>query len=158
MANKPLAGVHRLVATTAPLRNNKNLRVIEEFRANGGFVTVRPPNGLLLLLHSRGARTGRECVTPLIYRKDGERYVVLASMGGWKTHPAWYYNLVANPQALIEVGSEVLAVNAVITEGEERERLFLLHAESYPQFAYYQRKTARVIPVIVLERGTAVAR
>jgi deazaflavin-dependent oxidoreductase (nitroreductase family) len=130
--------------------NTKNRRVIEEFRANGGVVTVTPPNGPILLLRTKGARTGRACLTPLIFRKDGDRYVVAASMGGWKTNPAWYYNLRANPQAAIEVGAVTLSVQAEVVTGEERDRLFELHAEAYPQFDYYQRKTRRVIPIIVL--------
>ncbi len=71
-------------------------------------------------------------------------------MGGWKTNPAWYYNLVANPEVTIEVGIETIEATAVVATGEERERLFALHAEAYPQFDYYQGKTKRVIPVIVL--------
>jgi deazaflavin-dependent oxidoreductase (nitroreductase family) len=130
--------------------NRKNRQVIEEFRANGGVVTVTPPNGPILLLHSAGARTGRELVTPLIFRQDGTSYVVAASMGGWKTNPAWYYNLVAHPDAWIEVGAAKLQVRAAIAEGPERERLFALHVEAYPQFDYYQGKTKRTIPVVVL--------
>ena len=130
--------------------NKKNRQVIEEFRANGGVVTVTPPHGPVLILHSAGARSGRECVTPLIYREGEGRYVVCASMGGWKRNPDWYFNLVAHPDAWIEVGSDVLRVTAVIATGAEREELFLRHAEEYPQFAYYQGKTSRVIPVIVL--------
>ena len=132
--------------------NRKNRQVIEEFRANGGIVTVTPPNGPVLILHSRGARTGRECVTPLIYRRDGDAYVICASMGGWRRHPDWYYNLAAHPDASIEVGTEVFAVTARITEGAERDDLYARHAEAYPQFDYYQGKTKRVIPVIVLTR------
>ena len=130
--------------------NKKNQQVIDEFRANGGVVTITPPHGPVLLLHTKGARTGRELVTPLIYRPEGDCYVVLASMGGWKTNPAWYYNLVANPGASIEVGMQTLDVTAVVAEGAERERLFVLHCEAYEQFAYYQGKTKRQIPVIVL--------
>lgn len=133
--------------------NQKNRQVIEEFRANGGIVTVTPPRGPVLLLHSRGARTGREYVTPLMYMEDGSRYVIFASMGGWRRNPDWYYNLVANPDASIEVGTEVLRVTAVVTEGEERDLLFARQAAEYPQFAYYQGKTTRKIPVIVLQRA-----
>jgi deazaflavin-dependent oxidoreductase (nitroreductase family) len=133
--------------------NQKNRQVIEEFRANGGIVTVTPPRGPVLLLHSRGARTGREYVTPLMYMEDGSRYVIFASMGGWRRNPDWYYNLVANPDASIEVGTEVLPVTAVVTEGEERDLLFARQAAEYPQFAYYQGKTTRKIPVIVLQRA-----
>ncbi len=135
--------------------NAKNRQVIEEFRANGGIVNVRPPNGPILLLHTLGAKSRRHLVTPLIYRSDGDDYVVLASMGGWKTNPAWYHNLVANPGAFIEVGTERVEVTAVIVQGEERDRLFVRHAEAYPQFDYYQRKTSRQIPVIVLRRRPA---
>src|SRR5688572_11132802 len=94
--------------------NAKNRQVIEEFRANGGVVSVRPPNGPILLLHTVGAKSGRHLVTPLIYRADGDDYVVLASMGGWKTNPAWYHNLVANPETFVEVGREQFAVTALI--------------------------------------------
>jgi deazaflavin-dependent oxidoreductase (nitroreductase family) len=138
------------VADPAVGVGSKNQQVIDEFRANGGVVTVTPPHGPVLLLHSKGARTGRELVTPLIYRPEGDSYVVLASMGGWKTNPAWYYNLVANPAASIEVGARTLDVMAVVVAGAERERLFALHCETYPQFAYYQGKTKRQIPVVVL--------
>ena len=130
--------------------NAKNRRVIEEFRANGGVVSVRPPNGPILLLHTRGARSGKSLVTPLIYRREGDSYVVLASMGGWKTNPAWYYNLCAHPEASIEVGASAFPVRAQVVEGEERGRLFALHAEAYPQFEYYRSKTRRQIPVILL--------
>jgi deazaflavin-dependent oxidoreductase (nitroreductase family) len=130
--------------------SKKNRQVIDEFRANAGVVLVQPPHGPVLLLHSFGARTGRELVTPLIYRPEGASYMVAASMGGWKTNPAWYYNLVAHPEASIEVGSETLPVTAVVAQGPERERLFALHCEAYKQFAFYQGKTKRVIPIVVL--------
>jgi len=115
-------------------------------------VTITPPNGPILLLHTTGAKTGRQCLTPLIYGMDGPRYVVLASMGGWKTNPAWYYNLVANPRVMIEVCAETFAATAVVAGGEERERLFALHAQAYPQFTYYQGKTRRRIPVVTIVR------
>ena len=129
---------------------SKNQQVIDEFRANAGVVSVTPPHGPVLLLHSKGARTGRELVTPLIYRPEGDSFVVAASMGGWKTNPAWYYNLVASPGASIEVGTRTLDVTAIVAQGAECERLFAVHCETYPQFAYYQGKTKRQIPVVVL--------
>jgi deazaflavin-dependent oxidoreductase (nitroreductase family) len=131
--------------------NKKNRQVIEEFRANGGIVTVNPPQGPVLILHSRGAKTARECETPLMYLEDGDRYVVFASMGGWRRNPDWYYNLVANPEAWIEVGTESIAITAVVMQGKARDELFARQAQAYPQFAYYQGKTTRVIPVIALE-------
>ena len=132
--------------------NQKNRQVIEEFRANGGIVLATPPRGPILIVHSKGARTGRECVTPLMYMQDGERYIIFASMGGARRNPDWYHNLVANPRASIEVGTETFAVIAAVTEGTERAHLFARQATAYPQFAYYQGKTKRSIPVIALER------
>jgi deazaflavin-dependent oxidoreductase (nitroreductase family) len=132
--------------------NQKNRQVIDEFRANGGTVTVTPPRGPILILHTRGARTGRPCETPLMYSRDGDRYVVLASRGGSAKNPDWYYNLLAHPEASVEVGGDTLTVTATVVQGEGRERLSQSHAEAYPQFAYYQSKTRRVIPVVVLGR------
>lgn len=139
------------------LVNQKNRQVIEEFRANSGVVTVTPPRGPVLLLHTKGARTGKDVLTPLMYMKDGERYVIFASKGGWKTNPDWYYNLLAHPGARIEVGTEVLDVVAREVHGGERSELFARQAAEYPQFAYYQGKTKRVIPVIVLEQQSEPA-
>ena len=132
--------------------NQKNQQVIQEFRASGGVVSVTPPRGPVLLLHTKGAKTGRDCLTPLMYLQDGDRQVIFASMGGWRRNPDWYYNLLANPEASIEVGAEVFGVTAVVIQGEERDRLFARQAKAYPQFAYYQGKTTRVIPVIALQR------
>ena len=131
--------------------NQKNRRVIEEFRANGGVVSVTPPRGPILLLHSKGAWSGKECLTPLMFIRDGERLVVFASKGGTRGNPDWYFNLVANPEASIEVGSEAFAVSAVIAEGEERDALFARQAADFPQFDYYEGKTRRTIPVVLLE-------
>lgn len=135
-----------------PILNKKNRQVIEEFRANGGIVTVTPPRGPILLLHSKGAKTSRECITPLMYLEDGARFVIFASRGGSGRNPDWYYNLAANPEASIEVGTEAFTVTASVVEGNERDSLFQRQAHDFPQFAYYQGKTKRVIPVISLER------
>lgn len=141
-----------------PPLNQKNRQVIEEFRANGGVVTVKPPHGPVLILHTLGAKSGRECVTPLIYREEEGRYVIAASMGGWKRNPDWYYNIVSRPHDVwIEVGTQVLRVEAVVTQGDERDELFRRHCETYRQFAFYQGKTTRVIPVIVLVPGEAIS-
>ena len=127
-----------------------NAKVIEEFRANGGRVGG-PFEGLpLLLLHHTGARSGAERVNPLAYARDGERYVVFASKAGAPENPAWYWNLRANPEAEIEVGTERLAVRAEDAQGQERERLYAEQAARVPQFAEYERKTDRAIPVVVL--------
>jgi deazaflavin-dependent oxidoreductase (nitroreductase family) len=127
-------------------------KIIEEFRQNQGKVGGFFSGMNLLLMTTKGAKSGKESVIPVAYTKDGEKYVVIASKGGAPTHPAWYYNLLANPEITVEVGSEKFTARAVNTEGQERERLFNQHATEYPQFNEYKAKTSRVIPVFLLER------
>lgn len=127
-----------------------NAKIIAEFRANEGRVGG-PFEGMpLLLLHHTGARSGAQRINPLAYQRDGERYVIFASKGGSPTNPAWYHNLKAHPEATIEVGEQTIPVSANEATGEERERLFRTQAERIPQFGEYERKTDRVIPVVVL--------
>jgi len=131
--------------------NDFNAKVIEEFRANAGRVGGMFEGMPVVLVHHRGARTGTERVNPLVYLKDGERYVVFASKGGAPTHPAWYHNLLANPRTEIEVGTETIPVEATEATGEERDRLFEEQKRAQPQFAEYEQKTGgRAIPVVVL--------
>ena len=104
--------------------NDFNRRVIEEFRANEGKVGGMFQGAPVLLLTSTGARSGQARTTPVVFTRDGARYVIIASKGGAPTNPAWYHNLRANPDATIEVGTETIPVRASITEGPERDRLF----------------------------------
>jgi deazaflavin-dependent oxidoreductase (nitroreductase family) len=127
-----------------------NARIIEEFRANEGRVGGMFEGSTLLLLHHVGAKSGTDRVNPLAFNRDGERYVVFASKAGAPTNPDWYHNLKAHPDVSIEVGTDTIAVRAEEATGEERDRLFRAQAERSPQFAEYERKTERVIPVIVL--------
>ena len=131
--------------------NNWNGSIIKEFRANagqvGGFFTGKP----VLLLHHTGAKSKTLRVNPLMYRKEGDNYVVFASKGGARRNPDWFHNLKANPDAKVEVGNESLEVTARIADPEERETLYAKQAEEYPQFGEYQQQTSRKIPVIVLE-------
>ncbi len=132
---------------------NFNEDLIEQFRANGGEIKEGIFKGSpILLLTTTGARSGRTYTTPLVYTRDGDRLVVLASKGGAPTNPAWYHNLVAKPTARVEVGPEAFEAKAIVAQGEERDRLFDAQAAQMPNFAEYQRKTTRRIPVIVLER------
>jgi deazaflavin-dependent oxidoreductase (nitroreductase family) len=85
-----------------------------------------------------------------VYQKDGERMVIFASKAGAPSNPAWYHNLVANPTATVEVGSDTVEVEALVTDGDERERLFQRQKELMPQFAEYEQKTTRRIPVVAL--------
>jgi len=131
-------------------RDETNARIIEEFRANDGRVGGPFEGTPLLLLHHTGAKSGATRINPLAYLADDGRYVVFASRGGAPTNPAWYHNLTAHPDVTIEVGRETIDVVASEVAGEERERLYSAQAERIPQFAEYQKRTQRLIPVIVL--------
>lgn len=134
-------------------RNEHNRQIIEEFRAN--LVAVgRPFEGRpLLLLTTRGARSGELRTTPMMYIPDGQRLLVIASNLGARTHPDWYHNLLAHPQVTVEVGPETFDAFASVMEGEERHRLWTRIVELYPFFAEHQAKTPRQIPVIALSRN-----
>lgn len=127
--------------------------LIADFRAHGGAVTSGPFAGRpVLLLTTTGAQSGRSRLAPLVYSSDGDHYVIMASKGGAPTHPAWYHNLVAHPRVTVEVGAEKFEARAMVAQGAERDRLFAQHAAINPGFNDYQKRTSRVIPVVVLER------
>jgi deazaflavin-dependent oxidoreductase (nitroreductase family) len=132
--------------------NDWNASIIAEFRANSGKVGGPFANAPMVLITTRGARTGKQRTNPLVCLPDGDRLVIFASKGGAPSNPDWYYNLRANPEVTVEFGSETFAARAVIVDGAERERLFDEQARRFPAFAQYQAKTTRKIPVIVLER------
>ena len=127
-----------------------NAQIIDEFRANAGRVGGMFEGTPLLLLHTTGARTGRERVNPLGYLRDGERLVVFAANGGARTNSDWYYNLVANPEVTVEVGSETKTGVATVLSGDERDRLFAEEARRHPTLGEYQERTSRIIPVIAI--------
>ena len=126
-----------------------NRQVIEEFHANGGKVNG---GNSLLLLRTTGARSGKQRVNPLAYTTDGDRLVIIASKGGTPTNPDWYHNIVAHPDVTVEVGTETFEARATVVEGPERDELYAKQAAIMPNFAEYQAKTTRKIPVIVLTR------
>jgi deazaflavin-dependent oxidoreductase (nitroreductase family) len=109
--------------------------------------------GLLptLLLHTRGRKSGRTSVVPLIYKKVGQGFVIIASKGGAPSHPAWYLNLLADPECEIQVENDHYRLKARTAVDEERESLWLQLAEIYPPYIDYQIATDRKIPVVVLE-------
>ena len=128
-----------------------NREVVDEFRANSGRVAAfegRP----LLLLHSRGAKSGTEYVNPLVYQPLGDDFAVFGSKAGAPANPGWYHNLVANPDTAVEIGAETIAVRARVAEGEERDRIWAEQKRVNPNFAAYEEKTTRPIPVVILER------
>ena len=129
-----------------------NKQIIEEFRANGGETSGVFKGRPLLLLTTTGAKSGESRTTPLVYTKDGDKVVVIASMGGAPKHPAWYLNLSANPGVIVELGTEKFEASASPVEGAERDRLYAKQAEMMPAFTEYEQKTTRRIPVVVLNR------
>jgi deazaflavin-dependent oxidoreductase (nitroreductase family) len=133
--------------------NEFNAQLVEQFRANGGEIVDGPYRGApLLLLTTKGARTGKALVKPLAYSHDADHLVVVASKSGSPTHPDWYRNLIAEPTVIVEVGRDRFPAHARRVLGPERERLYAAHARVFPIFLDYQRRTNREIPVIVLER------
>ena len=106
----------------------------------------------ILLLTTTGRSSGERRTTPLIHRTDGDRWVIVASKGGAPENPAWYENLLADPQATIEVKDQLIDVRAETIQGEERARLWELMCEVWPAYAEYQTRTAREIPVVALTR------
>lgn len=106
----------------------------------------------ILLLTTIGRTSGEPRTTPLIHRTDGDRWVVVASKGGAPENPSWFENLIANPEASIEVKGEEIPVSAKAAEGDERSRLWSLMAEVWPAYDEYQASTDREIPVVVLSR------
>lgn len=133
--------------------NDFNRKVIEEFRANAGKVAGPFEGAAMILITTTGAKSGQERVAPLVYQADGDRMVIFASKAGAPTSPDWYYNLVAHPGAIAEIGTEKFPVTARVAEGEERDRLWNRQKELSPGFAAYEAKTTRTIPVVILERS-----
>lgn len=127
--------------------------LIADMRAHGGRPTSGPmANKPLIVLTSKGARSGEDRTAIVTYHRDGDRWVVAASKGGAPTHPAWYRNLLAHPEATIEVDNEVFPVRATDTTGAERDRLWNDHVALLPEFGEYPKKTDRTIPMLTLER------
>ena len=129
-----------------------NREVIEEFRANSGKVGGQFAGAPMVLLTTKGAKSGKTYINPLVYSRDGDKYVIIASFAGGPKNPSWFHNLVAHPTPTVEIGSERFQAKATFPSGVERERLFNQQASQMPIFNEYQKKTARQIPVVVLER------
>lgn len=161
---------------TAPGSASWNERIIAEFRANAGYVPWSsdqdfaagrpvPPRipgfdeqGMpLILVHHVGAKTGRERISPLFFQSVGDGWAVFGTHGGSPRHPVWYRNLMANPQATVEVGTERVPVVARLAEGAERERIWAKEVALVPKFAEFEAAAGRQIPVVVLERVHAQA-
>ena len=131
--------------------NDWNAKIIEEFRANEGRVGGQFEGAPLLLLHSVGARSGKERVNPMMHQPVGDAYAVFASKGGAPSNPDWYHNLVANPDATIEVGTRTVPMRARIADGVERDTIWETQKQRYPGFADDEASTSRQIPVVILD-------
>lgn len=129
-----------------------NANIIEEFRTNEGRVGGYFKGAPLLLLTTTGRKTKQTRVNPMMYLPDGDRLIVFASKSGGPTHPDWYLNLLADPHVHVEVGTDSFDGHAAVLEGAERDKLYREQASRYPQFAEYEQKTTRVIPVIAITR------
>ena len=129
-----------------------NAGIIEEFRANGGKVSGMFEGAPMLLLTTTGAKSGNPYTTPVVHTDDGDRIVIIASKAGAPSNPDWYYNLVANPEVTVELGTETFQAKASVVTGEERQRLYDAQGELMPNFKEYAEKTTREIPVVVLTR------
>ncbi len=126
--------------------------LIDDHRAHAGQITFGPFEGRpVLLLHTVGAKSGEPRIAPLVYSRDGDRYVVMASKGGAPSNPAWFANLVAHPDVTVEAEGRMFPARAIVAQGAERERLWAAHVAQHPGFADYEQRTTRVIPAICLE-------
>jgi len=129
-----------------------NRGLVEDVRAHG-----KPTSGPflgrdVLILTTKGAKSGEERSTPLVYTWEKGHHVIVASKGGAPTHPSWYHNLKAHPTVTVETGGEKFEARAKVIDGDDYERLYKQHADINPGFWDYRKKTSRKIPVIVLER------
>ena len=129
-----------------------NARIITEFRENGGYVGAPFNSDQLVLLHSIGAKSGEARISPLMSFPDDDGWVIVASKGGAPSNPAWYYNLLANPETTVEFGSETYDVTASVIGQEERARLWAKITTSNPGFADYETRTERIIPLVRLTK------
>jgi deazaflavin-dependent oxidoreductase (nitroreductase family) len=130
-----------------------NASVIKVFRENRGEVPAPyddPPP--MILLHTIGAKSGKEHIVPMRTLPDGDALYIFASAHGSPRHPDWYHNLIAHPEIEIEIGTETRDVHATDLRGEERDRIFARQAARFPIFADYAQKLDRVIPVVRLDR------
>jgi deazaflavin-dependent oxidoreductase (nitroreductase family) len=139
------------VSMTKEEMNGWNQQIIAEFRANGGKVASFG-DAPVVILHSTGAKSGKERENPLVALVEGDDMYLIASKAGAPTHPDWYHNLKANPRAEIEYGTERFAVEATEITGAERDAVYARQVAAQPGFADYEKATTRVIPVFSLTR------
>ena len=129
-----------------------NSKIIAEFRENGGKVGGPFEGAPLLLLHTTGAKSGRERINPMMYETIGDGFAVFASKGGAPTNPDWFRNLVANPHVTAEIGTDTIELTARVADDATRAPIWNAWKKKYTGFADYEAKTSRQIPVVLLDR------
>jgi deazaflavin-dependent oxidoreductase (nitroreductase family) len=146
--------LEEIMANSAPGgANDFNTKIIEEFRANQGRVGGPLARITMILIHRIGAKSGTERVTLLACSPQGDgRFAIVASNGGSPTHPAWYYNLKANPRIKVEVGTQTLTVLAEELDDTARAELWPKLVAESPDVGEFQTRTPRQIPVFMLTR------
>lgn len=132
--------------------SDRDQKVMDEFRASGGSSATFGSDRPIVLLGTKGRKSGVLHTTPVMYRRDGASVVVFASKAGAPTSPNWFHNLVANPTVTLEVGTDKYEATAAVATGAERDRLYEAQSKEFPQFAEYQKKTTRQIPVVLLTK------
>jgi deazaflavin-dependent oxidoreductase (nitroreductase family) len=133
-------------------RTALNAGVVQEYRSSGGHLSGQMAAFRMVLVHHKGAKSGVERVNPVAYRDAGGNIAIFASNGGRKENPGWYYNLLAHPETVIELGTETFPVRARVASGEERTEIWEAQKADVPMFAEYETTTPREIPVVILER------
>lgn len=133
-------------------RAARNVPVVEEYRVTGGQMSGPMAGSNVVLVHHKGAKSGVDRVNPVAYRKVGEKIAVFASNAGRTASPDWYYNLVANPETVVEFGTETFPVRARVATGDERTEIWEAQKADTPMFAEYEKTAPREIPVVILER------
>ena len=134
------------------LFGEEHVRVYRETEGKVGHIWRE--GSTILLLTTKGRKTGEPRTTPLIYAEDGDDYVIVASKGGAPEHPGWYENLAKDPSVELQVLGDVFPAHARVAEGEERDRLWKKANQVWPHYDEYATKTDREIPVVVLERAS----
>ncbi|GMA19201.1 nitroreductase family deazaflavin-dependent oxidoreductase [Arsenicicoccus piscis] len=140
-----------------PQYDDMNRQIIDEFRANGGTVSSRPFGRSLVLVHHIGAKTGTERINPVMHiRQDPDTWLIAASKAGQPENPAWYHNLLAHPDTVIETPDDgTVPVHVTDLEGEERDAAWAQFTAASPGFRSYEERTTRTIPVLALTRREA---
>jgi deazaflavin-dependent oxidoreductase (nitroreductase family) len=135
------------------LVGDEHVRRYRETDGEVGYIWNGVP---ILLLTTTGRKSGQPRTNPLIHGRDGDDYLVVASMGGAPTHPSWYLNLQANPGAEIQVKADHIQVRARTASEDEKPRLWGIMSDLWPNYDTYQTRTDRVIPLVVLTPGDRV--